>query len=111
MKAIENYKGEEIAQVGIYYSHQLVGHGHWNINSEVTIGRGEGYINGATKNFKVLVYADFVDGLSDLKSEDPGSDAIQAYYDAKAWDEIEESVTEWVEYMLEKFAEEESEEF
>ena len=108
MKAIENYKGEEIAQVSVYYSHQLVGHGHWKINAEVQLGSGKGYVNGATNNFKVLVYADFVDGLSDLKADNPCSDTIQAYYDAKAWDSIEESVVEWVEDMLEEFENEEN---
>jgi hypothetical protein len=94
---IENYRGEEIAEVELYYSHKLVGHGHWKIECRVTIGKGAGYVGGDEKIFRKLVYAGFVDALSDLKANDPTWEEIQEFYHEEAFNDLQESISEWVE--------------
>lgn len=106
LKSIENYKGEVLSEVSVHYSQVFKSHGHWNIVAEVQIGKGACYVNGATKEFKKLVYAGFVDQISELKSEDSSYETIQEAYDDNCWDDIEESVIEWVEETLESFQEE-----
>jgi 2',3'-cyclic-nucleotide 2'-phosphodiesterase (5'-nucleotidase family) len=95
---LENYRKEEL-EVELYFSQEFKSYGHWSIKCEVTF-------KGEKKTFtEVTTDSEFIDHMSDLKSNDASWDEIQDAYRDKVLDSLEESIIEWCENVLEKIEE------
>jgi len=93
-------------ELNLYYTQLFKGRGGWNIICEVVLGKGDGYVGGATKTFTTYTTDTlFIDLISDLKADDASSDQIQREYHEHFYYKIEDSIAEWLDGLAENIQE------
>jgi hypothetical protein len=94
MTTTTNYEGQSF-KIDLYFSHQIVGYGHWHILCEVSY-------EGENKTFKRLTTdSEFIDKINDLKADGATWDEIQKIYYDKSFEYFKENIIEWCEEVEE----------
>jgi len=92
---LSNYQGQEF-NVNLYFSHEFQGRGGWSINCEVSFKCYK-------KEFRhYTTDSEFIDQISDMKSDDISFKEIQNKYKEKFFDDLKEIIIEWCEYKSEE---------